>query len=155
MGIELYEVAVSACAVHNLRRAARIVTSLFDDALAPSRLKATQLDVLITVWRSEGMTLSRIAQLLAMDRTTLARNLDVLRRRGLITITPGVDRRARRIGLTAEGRIALEAALPLWERAQTSVVTALGGSRWAGLLADLDVMTGRSRRSTVRTPASS
>jgi len=145
MGIERYELAVAACAVHNLRRAARIVTGLFDEALAPSGLKATQLDVLITVWRSEGLTLSRIARRLAMDRTTLARNLEVLRRRGLITIATASDHRARRIHLTAEGRTVLEAALPLWEQAQVSVVTTLGGSRWAGMLADLEAMTRRPR----------
>ena len=145
MGIERYELAVAACAVHNLRRAARMVTGLFDEALAPSGLKATQLDVLITVWRSEGLTLSRIARRLAMDRTTLARNLEVLRRRGLITIAPASDHRARRIDLTVEGRDVLEAALPLWEQAQVSVVTTLGGSRWAGMLADLEAMTRRPR----------
>ena len=145
MGIERYEMAVVACAVYNLRRAARVVTSLFDDALAPTGLKATQLDVLIKVWRLEGMTMSHIARRLAMDRTTLGRNLDVLRRRGLITITTASDRRARRIGLTAEGMSALEAALPLWERAQASVVSTLGASRWAGLLADLEAVAGQSR----------
>src|SRR5215467_13571054 len=95
MGIERYELAVAACAVHNLRRATRIVTGLFDEALAPAGLRATQLDVLITVWRSESMTLSRIARRLAMDRTTLARNLEVLRRRDLITMAAGPDRRSR------------------------------------------------------------
>src|SRR5215472_2509152 len=143
MGIERYELAVAACAVHNLRRAARIVTGLYDEALAPSGLKATQLDVLITVWRSEGLTLSRIARRLAMDRTTLARNLEVLHRKGLITIATASDRRARRIHLTAQGRAVLEAALPLWEQAQASVVTTLGGSRWTGVLADLEAMTRR------------
>src|SRR5262245_58433277 len=102
MGIERYELEVAACAVHNLHRADRTVTILFVEALAPSVLKAIQLDVLITVWRSEGLTLSRIARRLAMDRTTLARNLGVLRRRGLITIATAADHRARRIHLTAE-----------------------------------------------------
>ena len=137
MGIERYEAAVGACAVHNLRRASRHVTRYFDDVLQPSGLKATQLDVLITVWRMEGTTVGRVAEALAMDRTTLARGLDGLRRRRLISIAAAVDRRARRLHLTDEGRRALEVALPLWDRAQERWVEALGDGLWARLLRDL------------------
>jgi DNA-binding MarR family transcriptional regulator len=144
MGIERYEAAVGACAVHNLRRASRNVTRYFDDVLQPSGMKATQLDVLITVWRMEGTTMSGVAKALAMDRTTLARGLNGLHRRGLISIASAEDRRSRRIRLTDEGRRALEVALPLWDQAQEHVVEALGEGRWARLLRDL-VATARVR----------
>jgi len=137
MGIERYEEAVGACAVHNLRRASRNVTRSFDDALQPSGLRATQLDVLITVWRMEGTTMNGVAEALAMDRTTVARGLDGLHKRRLISIAPAEDRRARRIRLTDEGRRALEVALPLWEQAQERLVEALGDGRWARMLGDL------------------
>jgi DNA-binding MarR family transcriptional regulator len=144
VGIDRYEAAVGACAVHNLRRASRNVTRYFDEVLEPSGLKATQLDVLITVWRMEGATIGGVADALAMDRTTLTRGLNGLETRGLISIIPAVDRRARRIRLTDQGRGALEVALPLWHQAQERVVQALGDGRWAGLLRDL-IATSRIR----------
>jgi DNA-binding MarR family transcriptional regulator len=140
MGMERCEDSVADCAVHNLRRATRVVTRLFDEALLPCGLRATQLNVLIVVWRAEGATMGRMARLLAMDRTTLGRNLHVLEQRGLVAIGSDRDRRERLISLTPEGRTALEAALPLWEKVQASVVTALGAARWDGLLAGMAAM---------------
>jgi len=58
--------------------------------LQPSGLKATQLDVLITVWRTEGTTMSGLAEALAMDRSTLARGLDGVQRRRLISLATAV-----------------------------------------------------------------
>jgi DNA-binding MarR family transcriptional regulator len=145
MGADRYRDSVAACAVHNLRRAARLVTRRFDEALKLSGLKATQLNVLLVIWQVEGARLGTMARLLAMDRTTLGRNLRVLEQRGLIAIWSDGDLRERRIGLTDDGRAALEVALPLWEHVQTAVVADLGAERWDGMLADLTALAGLSR----------
>ncbi len=59
----------------------------------------------------------------------MTRNLQLLRKRGLID--------NERIALTAKGRSTAAAALPLWERAQATVVDTLGGDRWSNLLEEL------------------
>jgi DNA-binding MarR family transcriptional regulator len=124
-----YRTAVAACAVMNLRQASRVVTAYFDDELREAGLRATQLNILMAIEVGVPKSVSAIAEILATDRTTMTRNLQLLRKRGLIE--------KDRIALTAKGRGAAAAALPLWERAQATVVDALGGNRWTKLLEEL------------------
>jgi DNA-binding MarR family transcriptional regulator len=122
------------CTCSRLRMAARAVTQAFDAALAESGLKATQFTVLVAVGHRGPAPLSRLAEALVLDRTTLTRNLRPLERDGLIATAPGADRRRREIRLTAKGRKALDRALPLWEQAQDRMLAGLGRKRWQGLI---------------------
>ena len=85
------------CACFNLRKAARAVTQLYDDALRPAGILATQLPLLIATGRLERVTISQLAEAMVMDRTTLTRNLRPLERDGLVRTKPGKDRRVREI----------------------------------------------------------
>ena len=71
---ELAEVA-AGCACRNLRRTARAVTQLYDDTLRPSGLRITQFTLLVAVAISEPVPITRLADALDLDRTTLARDL--------------------------------------------------------------------------------
>ena len=124
-----YRKAVRACAVMNLRQAARAVTAQFDAQLQSTGLRATQLNLLMAVETGMATTITDLADILAMDRTTMTRNLKVLRDRGLVE--PG------RISLTARGRRSAATALPLWEQAQTRFVRSLGSQRWESLIDEL------------------
>src|SRR5215218_1495170 len=132
---KLEEVA-RVCACANLRKAARVVTQLFDGVLAPSGLKATQFTLLVTSRLMGETTVGELAGTMAMDRTTLSRNLKPLVREGLLEIRPGEDGRTRLVRVTPEGERALVDAYPLWQRAQEAVVTALGSDRYEALLGD-------------------
>jgi DNA-binding MarR family transcriptional regulator len=138
------------CTCSNIRRASRAVTQTFDAILQPSGLKMTQLALLIAVARVGQAPLTRLAEGLVMDRTTLTRNVKPLESRGFIRIEAGEDKRKRMITLTDRGREALETALPLWERAQSQVVAGLGRRRWQQLLEDLSALVAllRARPST-------
>jgi DNA-binding MarR family transcriptional regulator len=125
------------CACFNARKAARSVTRFYDDMLAPSGLKATQLTMLGAISISGPATMSELAELLALDKTTLTRNLRLLAAAGLVAIDAGADRRARIVALTPAGTYALERALPHWREAQRRVVEHLGAARWRRLLDDL------------------
>jgi len=135
-GSKLREVA-RACACTNLRKAARVVTQLFDAALAPSGLKATQFTLLVTSRLSGEATINRLAERMAMDRTTLSRNLKPLVREGLLEVSPGGDGRTRLVRITPEGERALDEAYPMWHAAQEEVVDALGKERYEALLGDV------------------
>ncbi len=132
---------LTQCTCANLRKAARVVTQAYDAALQPSGLKATQFTVLATLAAEGDVPLTRLAEALVMDRTTLTRNLKPLMRDGLVRIDHEDDRRVRKVVLTEPGRTALEAARPYWEGAQARVHRALGQERWSGLLADLTATT--------------
>lgn len=128
------------CTCSNIRRASRAVTQAFDAILQPSGLKMTQLAVLIAVARVGQAPLTRLAEGLFMDRTTLTRNVRPLVSRGFVRIEAGEDKRNRMITLTDRGNEVLETALPLWERAQGRVVEGLGRRRWQQLLEDLSAL---------------
>ncbi len=125
------------CTCFGLRKAARAVTQMYDQALKPSGLRATQLSLLIAVERSGPSGIGELAKLMVMDRTTLTRNLKPLLDRGLLERVAGADRRRRLIGITPEGREAMAQALPYWWEAQSRMADTLGRSRWWRLLGDL------------------
>jgi DNA-binding MarR family transcriptional regulator len=139
--IARYQEMVRACAVMNFRQVTRAVTAQFDDALRPTGLRATQLNLLVVIEGAFAVTVTDLAGILAMDRTTLTRNLKLLRARGLVE--------ADRIALTSKGRKVAAAALPRWEKAQAGIVEGLSERRWAALLGELTatraVVSGRPR----------
>ncbi len=128
------------CALANLRRAARSVTRLFDEALAPSGLRSTQFTVLATVAAAGTVNMSDLAEQLGMDRTTLARNLGPLERDKLLAIEAGVDQRVRLVSLTDVGLERLRAAAPLRAAAQRRVVSTLGAENFRHFLGTLDTV---------------
>jgi DNA-binding MarR family transcriptional regulator len=128
------------CACFNLRKAARAATQLYDAALGPSGLRATQVSVLVALALHERVPLGRLAETLIMDRTTLTRNLRPLEKQGWVAGERGPDRRERYIVLTRAGRAVLERALPLWHEVQSRVAAALGAGRLAGLVGELDAV---------------
>ncbi|NKB49656.1 MAG: MarR family transcriptional regulator [Alphaproteobacteria bacterium] len=128
---------VSACTLANVRQASRAISQVYDAALQPADIKATQFTVLAALSKNDQLPLSQLAEIMVMDRTTLTRNLQPLVKRKLVSIAPGKDRRVRNVRLTSQGRRLLETALPLWRKAQSQLVDGLGRQRWAGLLDDL------------------
>ncbi len=125
------------CTCFGLRKAARAVTQMYDQALKPAGLRTTQFSLLSVAEGSGPQGIGELAELLMMDRTTLTRNLKPLLDRGLLESVEGADRRRRPIAITAKGRAALARALPHWREAQARMAGSLGRSRWWRLLGDL------------------
>lgn len=127
------QVPVTCLGLH-VRRASRILTQVYDAALSPASLALSQFTLLVAIYLLESVPITRLAEKLFTDQTTLTRNLKLLEKRGLVSINPGEDRRIRLVSLTDEGQIALEQALPLWEQAQTEVMQHFGQQKWQTLL---------------------
>jgi DNA-binding MarR family transcriptional regulator len=114
------------CLCLHVQRAARALARHFDDALRPVGLTQGQFSLLTSLNRAEPPTMGSVADLLALDRTTLTANLKPLERRGLVKVTVDAhDRRSRRLVLTPAGREALAAAAPIWKRTHARVERAL------------------------------
>jgi DNA-binding MarR family transcriptional regulator len=129
--------ALRKCTCFNLRKAARAVTQLYDDFMRPSGLRATQFSLLTVVRGAGKISMTELAELAVMDRTTLKRNLELLAREGLVRIQSGEDARVREVTLTPAALKKLATALPLWEEAQAQVIGRLGQVRADRLLSDL------------------
>lgn len=134
------------CACANLRKAARVVTQLYDEIIRPSGLRGTQFGLLMATRALGPVTVTKLADKAIMDRTTLARNLRLLEKKGLIRIDPGKDQRMREVTLTKQGLEALTKGLPFWEKAQARMVKGLGEERLNNLLENLEAMVSLVRR---------
>ena len=129
------------CACNQLRRAARTMTRLYDAAIAPTGLKATQLPILVGLGSAGELPVTALADALALDRTTLTRNLKVLEKRALVSVVEDDgDARVRLVSLTAEGEGVLSGALASWKGMQESVEAQFGGDRLRALYGELDAL---------------
>jgi DNA-binding MarR family transcriptional regulator len=128
---------LTACTCGRLRRAARALTQLYDDRMAPSGLRVTQFSLLRTLSRDGPARMSALAESLLLDRTALSRTLDPLVERGLVAIVPGRDARTREVSLTRAGEKAIRTAEPYWKRAQAQVAERVGGGKLDALVATL------------------
>jgi DNA-binding MarR family transcriptional regulator len=117
------------CVCTNLRRATRAISNMYDIALAASGLKITQFSLLRAVERNEPVAITALADEMALDRTTLARNLAPLQRDRLVELAPGSDQRVTEVRLTPAGRNAVAKALPLWKKTQADVSRLLSDGR--------------------------
>ena len=104
-----------------MRRAARAITRHYDEHLAPSGLTISRYSMLSTLERLGSPTLSAYARDLAMDRTTLLRNLQPLTEGGLVSVGPSRAGRSKVARLTARGVAAVRRAKPYWREAQLAL----------------------------------
>jgi DNA-binding MarR family transcriptional regulator len=126
------------CTCYRLRQAARLVSRTYDQFLAPCGISIGQFGMLVTLTAMEGESISKLAETLQMERTTLTRNLLPLQKLGYVAIEPGPDKRARALRLTETGKAALVAAQPLWQVAQRSLEHQLGKAEVKSLNAALE-----------------
>jgi DNA-binding MarR family transcriptional regulator len=144
VSFEVTREVAHACLCLHAQRAARTLARRFDDALRPLGLTSGQFSLLMSLNRPEPPAVGSVADLLAMDRTTLTANLKPLRRRGLLRSIPDLaDRRVRRLELTATGMDLLAAAFPVWRREHAAVERDLPGAD--RLRADLNALAARER----------
>jgi DNA-binding MarR family transcriptional regulator len=114
------------CNCLTLRQATRRVTQLYDRALAPLDLRATQFSLLSRIAELGPIALNQLAEAMIMDRATLGHNVRPLEARALIDLMVGKDRRSHEVSTTAKGRQLIQEARVLWERAQRSFESELG-----------------------------
>jgi DNA-binding MarR family transcriptional regulator len=120
------------CACSKLRRSARIVTTLYDEALSPSGLGVAQYGLLRMIERVGPCSLSALAEATALDRTTLNRNLRPLEQAGLV-VSAGCteDHRSRIVRISDKGRATIRTAEPQWQAAEARIDALLGADRQA------------------------
>lgn len=112
-----------------LRKAARRVSGLYDNALAPSGLRITQYAILAELGRTGPMTITELAHAMVMERNGLGHNIRPLEREGLVRMEIGHDRRSRVIIVTETGHARLAEARPLWKRGQEQFTTVFGADQ--------------------------
>ena len=128
------------CLCLHVQRAARALARRFDEALRPVGLTNGQFSLLMSLNRPAPPSISSVASLLAMDRTTLTAALKPLERRGLLAISQSPeDARTRLLALTADGMAVLAQATPIWDRVHAELEAELADPD--GLRRDLQTLS--------------
>jgi DNA-binding MarR family transcriptional regulator len=123
--------------------ASRVITRHYDRALAPLGLSTSAYAILSRTSGEGPLALGALASRLAMDRTTLSRELTPLVDAGLLTAaTDKGDRRRRVVALTRKGAALVARARPAWAQAQKEVAEEFGAARTKKLIAELHTLVG-------------
>ena len=123
--------------------AARQVTRHYDRSLAPAGVTANDYSILARLDREGPLTLGNLAARLAMNRTTVSREVGPLIRSGLIEASSDErDRRKRVLSLTPAGLERVLTTRPLWAQAQEELIGAFGSARADDLLRELHALLG-------------
>jgi len=124
------------CICIELRNAAQQVTRLYDEQLTDTGISITQLSQLNHIRELGKPSLKALAANTGLDRSTLGRNMRLLEKQGLVTLSAGDDARTKIVRLTRKGSNALRQAAPLWLDMQARLNTRLGPAKRA-LLSEL------------------
>jgi len=122
-------VCVGGC----VRKLNRMVTAIYDGALADAGLKTSQFSVLVAVANRKKARPAELIKLLQMDESTLSRNVERMCARGWLRLERDADRRSHQIEITDKGQALIRKSLPAWQRAQEKVNQRLGADNVAAL----------------------
>jgi DNA-binding MarR family transcriptional regulator len=122
-------VCVGGC----VRKLNRMVTAIYDGALAGAGLKTSQFSVLVAVANRKNARPAELTNLLQMDESTLSRNVERMCARGWLRLERDADRRSHQIEITDKGQALVRKCLPAWHRAQEKVSQRLGADNVAAL----------------------
>ena len=126
------------CLCYNLRKASRVMTQFFSSSLSGRGLLPTQTPILTALGAHPGATMTELSDWLAMDRTTMVRNLQPLQRNGLVAADGQGRGHRTSLRLTPKGVRKLQSFRPHWRDVQRKAVDTLGAKRWSEILDDLD-----------------
>lgn len=118
------------CMVLKTRKAARAITRRYNALLKPHGIQSTQASLLYAIAGGGFESISELADMMAIERSALTRNLQLLRDAGYINSDHQGRGRAQKVALTNEGEALLEIGVPLWVEAQNALRTELGEKEW-------------------------
>jgi DNA-binding MarR family transcriptional regulator len=123
---DIAEMTAGACLATRVRQLSRIITRVYDDAMRPIGITASQYTLLAQLAARDSITAVEIGHELDIEKSTLSRNLKRLLALGHIIMDPPAGRRGRGLHLTAKGQAVLKEAFPIWQDAQKRAVSVMG-----------------------------
>lgn len=130
------------CTCATLRRTARALTQLYEDALRPCGIRGTQFTILQALSFTGEITQGELGRILAMDSTTLTRTLAIMSRKRWIAKRRGKDKREWRLRIAVAGKAQFDRAFPAWQKTQDEVKRRMGTEPWGQLMKLANDLTG-------------
>ena len=125
------------CMLLNTRMAARAVTRRVDRKLRPYGITGAQFTILGSLRNHPGRSVTEMADAIAMDRTTLSRNLDLLERKGLVSASAASRGNGRIGAVTDAGSKVIDEVVPEWRKAQAELRDLLSDPDFDTIIAGL------------------
>lgn len=120
------DVIAQDCLGGRVRLLNRKVSRIYDDAFRPLGIKVTQLNLLVTITRLGPCSPSQLTHVLDIKKSTLSRNIERLRKQGLLAVQRESGSRPNWLSVTPKGHDLLRLALPRWQEAQRQTEVMLG-----------------------------
>lgn len=112
------ESEIEKCLLRNTRAAARVMTRRFAEHMREFDVSTEQFSLLASLVGTDHNSVSALAEFLAIERTTLTRNLALLEKKGLVKLIAAGKGNARTVQLTTAGRQLMDDMTPAWREAQ-------------------------------------
>ena len=119
---------MSECTAYRLRIINRAISKLYDDALRPFELRVAQLNTLVVVMQTQGLTPNELSVRMHMDASTVSRNVERMCNSGWLKLADIDDARSHEIQITEKGMKLIADVAPAWEAAQRDAEELLGVS---------------------------
>lgn len=116
------------CTAYRLRIINRAISKLYDDALRPFELRIAQLNTLVVVMQTQGLTPNELSVRMHMDASTVSRNVERMCNSGWLKLADIDDARSHEIQITEKGMKLIADVAPAWEAAQQEAEEMLGVS---------------------------
>ena len=123
---QLIDTIACRCIAGRIRLVNRVITSLYDNALRPLGVKASQFNILVVAGKLGLARPAEVCAILRLDTSTLSRNVERMRTQGWLEVVPSEDARTQPFRLTTQGKRLLEQAAPAWKQAQQEAEQLLG-----------------------------
>ncbi|MNK85182.1 DNA-binding transcriptional repressor MarR [compost metagenome] len=114
------------CTSTKLRQLARVVSRHYDAELGKAGLTTSQFRLLSEIQAHGPIRPGDLAEAMALDPSTLTRNLKPLLAKSWVGLGPGSDGRTRNISISLSGRERRAEGLRHWTAAQASLHGLLG-----------------------------
>jgi DNA-binding MarR family transcriptional regulator len=114
------------CIAVRVRLINRVVTAIYDEALRPHGFRVSQGNILVAVARGGEARPANICRLLRLEKSTLSRDVEVMKAKGWLESDPPTGGRNQVIRVTPAGLELLARSLPAWEAAQAEATLLIG-----------------------------
>ena len=130
---EVGRLIASECLSVRVRRLGRVITRIYDAALAPHGVSTAQLNLLAAIAVGDGARPGDLTRLLEVEKSTLSRDLKRMDQLGWIRSDAALPGRGRFVTLTPAGSRLLIEVREAWEKAQAAAQAELGRTPFAQL----------------------
>ena len=126
------------CIGYRVRMLNRVVSKIYDDALRPHGIRFSQMNILTTVVLKGPIQPAEVGRLLALEKSTLSRNVRLMEANGWLKAESAVTGPGLQLRITGRGERLYESAAPAWRKAQKETQMLLGDDGTQALLRAAD-----------------